>query len=91
MQQEKLIDLLTAAVNKAQSLIQERETDLSVSEKQELAKTLGIGAVKTSWNRSQGVKVDYVDPACLVYSYTEDPNFEDILANNCFNPKASTA
>ena len=39
---------------------------------------LGIGAVKTSWNRSQGVKVDYVDPACLVYSYTEDPNFEDI-------------
>jgi len=39
---------------------------------------LGIGAVKTSWNRSQGVKIDYVDPACLVYSYTEDPNFEDI-------------
>ena len=39
---------------------------------------LGIGAVKTNWNRSQGVKVDYVDPACLVYSYTEDPNFEDI-------------
>jgi len=39
---------------------------------------LGIGAVKTTWNRSQGVKVDYVDPACLVYSYTEDPNFEDI-------------
>jgi len=39
---------------------------------------LGIAAVKTNWNRSQGVKVDYVDPACLVYSYTEDPNFEDI-------------
>ena len=39
---------------------------------------LGIGAVKTIWNRSEGVKVDYVDPACLVYSYTEDPNFEDI-------------
>jgi hypothetical protein len=39
---------------------------------------LGIGAVKTIWNRSEGVKIDYVDPACLVYSYTEDPNFEDI-------------
>ena len=39
---------------------------------------LGIGAVKTSFNLSQGVVVDYVDPANLVYSYTEDPNFEDI-------------
>ena len=24
------------------------------------------------------LKVEYVDPANLVYSYTEDPNFEDI-------------
>ena len=39
---------------------------------------LGIGAVKTTWNKSEGVKVDYVDPSRLVYSYTEDPNFEDI-------------
>ena len=39
---------------------------------------LGIGATKTTFNRSEGVKIDYVDPACLVYSYTDDPNFEDI-------------
>lgn len=39
---------------------------------------LGIGATKTSFNRSEGVTVDYVDPVNLVYSYTEDPNFEDI-------------
>ena len=39
---------------------------------------LGIAATKTSFNRSEGVTVDYVDPASLVYSYTEDPNFEDI-------------
>jgi len=39
---------------------------------------LGIGAVKTSFNLSEGIKVDYVDPANLVYSYTEDPNFQDI-------------
>jgi hypothetical protein len=39
---------------------------------------LGIGAVKTSFNLSEGVTIDYVDPANLVYSYTEDPNFEDI-------------
>ena len=39
---------------------------------------LGIGAVKTNFNLSEGVIVDYVDPASLVYSYTKDPNFEDI-------------
>jgi len=39
---------------------------------------LGIAAAKTSFNRSEGVTVDYVDPSSLVYSYTEDPNFEDI-------------
>lgn len=40
--------------------------------------TLGIACVKTSFNVSEGVKIDYVDPAYLVYSYTEDPNFEDV-------------
>tara|TARA_R110000803_G_scaffold27443_2_gene64174 strand:- start:2424 stop:4832 length:2409 start_codon:yes stop_codon:yes gene_type:complete len=39
---------------------------------------LGIGAVKTTWNKSNGVVTEYCDPAKMVYSYTEDPNFEDI-------------
>ena len=39
---------------------------------------LGIAAVKTDFNLANGITVDYVDPANLVYSYTEDPNFEDI-------------
>ena len=39
---------------------------------------LGIGAVKTSFNTSEGVVIDYVDPANLVYSYTDSPYFEDI-------------
>jgi len=39
---------------------------------------LGIAAVKTGFNTSNGVTIDYVDPAYIVYSYTEDPNFEDI-------------
>jgi hypothetical protein len=39
---------------------------------------LGIAAAKTNWNKANGVTIDYVDPANLVYSYTEDPNFEDI-------------
>ena len=40
--------------------------------------TLGIGAVKTNWNKANGITIDYVDPARLIFSYTEDPNFEDI-------------
>jgi len=40
--------------------------------------TCGIGACKTNFNLSNGITVDYVDPAYLIYSYTEDPNFEDI-------------
>ena len=39
---------------------------------------LGIGAVKTSFNTSEGVVIDYVDPANLVYSYSESPYFDDI-------------
>ena len=38
----------------------------------------GIGAVKTSFNTSEGVVVDYVDPANLVYSHTDSPFFDDI-------------
>ena len=39
---------------------------------------LGIGAVKTNFNTSEGATIDYVDPADLVYSYTESPYFDDI-------------
>jgi len=39
---------------------------------------LGIACSKTNYNTSNGITVDYVDPANLVYSYTEDPNFEDV-------------
>ncbi len=39
---------------------------------------IGISAVKTGFNLANGLTIEYVDPANLVYSYTEDPNFEDI-------------
>ena len=39
---------------------------------------LGIGAVKTEFNTSEGVTIKYVDPADLIYSYTESPYFDDI-------------
>ena len=38
----------------------------------------GIAAAKTNFNKANGITLDYVDPAYLIYSYTEDPNFEDI-------------
>ena len=39
--------------------------------------TLGIGAAKHGFNNTDGVVVEYVDPANLVWSFTEDPNFGD--------------
>lgn len=39
---------------------------------------LGMGAVKNSFNTAEGIKLEYVDPADLVYSYTESPYFDDI-------------
>ena len=38
---------------------------------------LGMGVAKTEFLPGAGVKVEYVDPANIVYSYTEDPNFKD--------------
>ena len=38
---------------------------------------LGIGICKHMFLPGTGVKVDYVDPANVVYSYTEDPYFKD--------------
>ena len=39
---------------------------------------LGIAATKTSFNWNDGAKVEYVDPANLIYSHTESPYFDDI-------------
>jgi hypothetical protein len=39
--------------------------------------TLGIGMAKHQFLPGAGVKLSYVDPANVVYSYTEDPKFRD--------------
>ena len=39
---------------------------------------LGIGCAKHTFNNTDGINIEYVDPANLIYSYTEDPNFEDV-------------
>jgi len=38
---------------------------------------LGISSAKHGFNNTDGVTLEYVDPANLVYSFTEDPNFQD--------------
>ncbi len=39
---------------------------------------IGIGAAKSTFNKAEGIKVEYVDPADLVYSNTDSPYFDDI-------------
>ena len=39
--------------------------------------TIGIGCVKHEFLLGAGIVTSYVDPANIVYSYTEDPNFSD--------------
>jgi hypothetical protein len=38
----------------------------------------GIAAAKNEFTTSEGINIKYVDPADLVYSYTESPYFDDI-------------
>jgi len=40
---------------------------------------LGMAVVKRSNDPEYGIKTDYIDPASFIHSYTEDPNFEDIV------------
>ena len=39
---------------------------------------LGIGCIKNTFTKSEGIKIDYVDPANIIYSHTESPYFEDV-------------
>ena len=38
---------------------------------------IGISVAKHEFQEGDGVKISYVDPANVVYSYTEDPHFKD--------------
>ena len=58
-------------------LMSNKYTDLKRRIDYDLA-VLGIGAAKHTFNNTDGIKLDYVDPANLVYSYTEDPTFSDV-------------
>ena len=40
--------------------------------------TIGIACVKDRFTTAEGIKVEYVDPANIVYSHTESPYFDDL-------------
>ena len=65
--QEQAIDNIFLR-NKYDELKRRLDYDLAV---------LGISAAKHTFNNTDGIVLDYVDPANLVWSYTEDPNFQD--------------
>ena len=66
--EEEVISNVLAA-NKYDQIKRRIASDLTI---------LGICASKTRFDPTEGIKIEYVDPASMVYSYTEDPNFEDI-------------
>tara|TARA_X000001382_G_scaffold119665_1_gene100648 strand:+ start:432 stop:2855 length:2424 start_codon:yes stop_codon:yes gene_type:complete len=39
---------------------------------------VGMGCVKNIFTQSEGIKIEYVDPANLVYSKSESPYFDDL-------------
>jgi hypothetical protein len=39
---------------------------------------IGMGCVKNAFNKSEGITINYVDPADIVYSFTESPYFDDL-------------
>jgi hypothetical protein len=39
---------------------------------------LGIACIKNGFNTAEGITLNYVDPADIVYSYTDSPYFDDI-------------
>jgi hypothetical protein len=40
---------------------------------------IGMAVTKRSNDPNEGIKVEYVDPLNFIHSYTEDPNFKDII------------
>ena len=41
--------------------------------------SLGMAVVKRNNDPNKGIDIEYVDPATFLHSYTEDPNFSDLV------------
>ena len=70
-------DIEIAEEKVIETVMKQNNYELIKRQVDEDATILGISALRHSFNLHEGIKVDYVDPANLIWSPTEDPNFED--------------
>lgn len=70
-------DIEIAEEKVIETVMKQNNYELIKRQVDEDATVLGISALRHSFNLHDGIKVDYVDPANLIWSPTEDPNFED--------------
>ena len=60
-----------------QAILDVNDYELIKRQVDEDANVIGLSAVKHSFNLHDGIKIEYVDPTQLIFSPTEDPNFND--------------
>lgn len=60
-----------------QAILDVNDYELIKRQVDEDATVIGLSAVKHSFNLHDGIKIEYVDPTQLIFSPTEDPNFND--------------
>ena len=77
MQMEYKDDIEIAQEKSIENVLKINDYDSVKTRLSEDQTVIGISAVKHSYNNHDGIKIDYVDPANLIWSPTEDPNFND--------------
>jgi len=60
-----------------EALLNINDFELTKRRIDEDATVLGVSSVKHSFNAHDGIKIEYVDPSNMLWSPTEDPNFDD--------------
>ena len=70
-------DIEIAEEKAIESILNNNDYELIKKRVDEDATVIGISAVKHSFNNHDGIKLEYVDPANLIHSPTDDPTFKD--------------
>lgn len=70
-------DIEIAEEKAIESILNNNDYELIKRRLDEDATVIGISALKHSFNRHDGIKIEYVNPADLVFSPTDDPTFSD--------------